>query len=43
MLLQMFRTLLADNIDIAEEEIDKLVDTFMDAIPTLLRSKLQVA
>ena len=43
LLLQMFRTLLADNIDIAEEEIDKLVDTFMDAIPTLLRSKLQVA
>ena len=43
LLLQMFRTLLADNIDIAEEEIDKLVDTFMHAIPTLLRSKLQVA
>ena len=43
LLLQMFRTLLADNIDIAEEGIDKLVDTFMDAIPTLLRSKLQVA
>ena len=43
LLLQMFRTLLADNINIAEEEIAKLVDTFMDAIPTLLRSKLQVA
>lgn len=43
LLLQMFRTLLADNINIAEEEIDKLVDTFMDAIPTLLKSKLQVA
>lgn len=43
LLLQMFRTLLADNIDTAEEEIDKLVDTFMDAIPTLLKSKLQMA
>lgn len=43
LLLQMFRALLADNINIAEEEIDKLVDTFMDAIPTLLNSKLQVA
>lgn len=42
LLLQMFRTLLADNINIAEEEIDKLVDTFMDAIPPLLKSKLQV-
>lgn len=43
LLLQMFRALLADNINIAEEEIDKLVDTFMDAVPTLLNSKLQAA
>lgn len=43
LLLQMFRSLLADTTDIANEEIDKLVDAFMDAIPTLLKSKLQAA
>lgn len=29
--------------DIADEEINKLVDAFMDALPTLLKSKLQTA
>ena len=43
MLMQMFRSLLADNMDMAEEEIDKLADAFMDAIPALLKSKLQAA
>ena len=43
MLLQMFRTLLSDQIDISDEKIDELVDTFMDAIPALLKSKLQAA
>ena len=43
MLLQMFRTLLADQIDISDEKIDELVDAFMDAIPALLKSKLQTA
>lgn len=43
LLLQMFRTLLADQIDISDEKIDELVDTFMDAIPALLKSKLQAA
>lgn len=43
MMLQMFRTLLADQIDISDEKIDELVDAFMDAIPTLLKSKLQAA
>ena len=43
MMLQMFRTLLADQIDISDEKIDELVDAFMDAIPALLKSKLQVA
>lgn len=42
MLMQMFRSLLADNMDMAEE-IDKLADAFMDAIPALLKSKLQAA
>jgi len=43
MLLQMFRTLLADQIDISDEKIDELADAFMDAIPALLKSKLQAA
>ena len=41
LLLQMFRSLLADQIDISDEKIDELVDAFMDAIPELLKSKLQ--
>lgn len=43
MMLQMFRTLLADQIDRSDEKIDELVDEFMDAIPALLKSKLQAA
>src|SRR5574344_1107862 len=43
MLLHMFRTLLADQIDVSDEKIDELVDAFMDAIPALLKSKLQAA
>lgn len=43
MMLKMLQTLLADQIDISDEKIDGLVDAFMDAIPALLKSKLQVA
>lgn len=43
MMLPMFRTLLGDQIDITDEKIDELVDAFMDAIPALLKAKLQVA
>lgn len=43
LMLQMFRTLITDNIDISDEKIDDLVDVFMDTIPTLLKSKLQAA
>ena len=39
----MFKTLLADTFDIADEEITALVDAFMDAIPAMLKVKLQVA
>lgn len=42
-LLQMFRTLLVDQIDISDEKIDELVNAFMDAIPALLKSKQQAA
>ena len=42
-LLEMFKTLLVDQIDISGTKIDELVDAFMDALPDLLKSKLQVA
>lgn len=41
LLLQMFSELLADNLDIADDKINALVDAFMDAIPALLKVKLQ--
>lgn len=41
LLLQMFRELLVDSLDIADDKIDALVDAFMDSIPALLKSKLQ--
>lgn len=40
---QMLRTLLANQIDISNEKIDELVDAFIDAVPSLLKSKLQAA
>ena len=43
LMLRMFRTMLADNIDIEDETIDELVGAFMNALPSLLRSKLQSA
>ena len=43
LLLEMFRELLADNLDIADDKINTLVDTFMETIPALLKSKLQAA
>ncbi len=41
LLLQMFRALLADNTELPDGKINELVDTFMDTIPSLLKSKLQ--
>ena len=41
LLLQMFKELLSDNLDVADDKIDELVDAFMDTIPALLKSKLQ--
>lgn len=43
LLLQMFRTLLTDDLDIAEDAFDALVDAFMDTLPALLKSKLQAS
>lgn len=43
MLLQMFRTILSDTVELSEEKIDELVDAFMNAIPAVLKSRLQAA
>ena len=43
MLLQMFRALLTDNVELSDEKIDELMDVFMATIPSLLRSRLQTA
>ena len=43
LLLQMFQEFLADTLDIADDKINVFVDTFMETIPTLLKSKLQTA
>ncbi len=43
MLLEMFRTILADNTELSEEKIDELVDAFMNTLPIILKSRLQVA
>lgn len=43
LMLQMFKTMLADNLDLSDEKIDELVDAFMNAIPSLLKSQLQAA
>ena len=40
LMLQMFRTMLTDNVELPDEKIDELVDAFMNAIPALLKSKL---
>ena len=41
MLLQMFRNVLNDNTEMSEDKINELVDAFMNAIPALLKAKLQ--
>ena len=43
LLLQMFRELAADHLDTTDDKIDTLADAFMDAVPDLLKSKLQAA
>ena len=40
---QMFRTMLSDNTELSDEKIDELVDTFMNTLPALLKTKLQAA
>jgi hypothetical protein len=43
MLLEMFRNALSGELDISDEKIDELVDSFMNAIPSILKECLQSA
>lgn len=40
MLLQMFRTMLAENIGLSDEQISELVEAFMNGLPELLKAQL---
>ena len=43
MLLQMFRTMLSDNTELSDEKINELANAFMDALPTMMKIRLQAA
>src|SRR5574344_531859 len=43
MIMKIFMNTISDKLSLTSEELDKLVDAFMDAIPALLKSKLQAA
>ena len=43
MLLQMFRTMLTENTELSDEKISELVDAFMNALPVMLKIRLQAA
>ncbi len=42
MLLQMFRAMLINNTELCDDKIDELVDTFINTLPALLKTQLQV-
>ncbi len=35
--------MLSDNIELSDEKISELVETFMNTLPTMLKTQLQVA
>ncbi len=43
MLIQMFRTIAANNTGLSEDKIDELVDAFMNALPPLIKARLHAA
>lgn len=43
MLLQIFQTMLGNNTELSDDKIDELFDTFMNTLPALLKTQLQVA
>ena len=42
-LLQMFRTMFSDNTELSDEKINELANAFMDALPTIMKIRLQAA
>lgn len=42
MLFQIFRTILTDNTELSHEKINELVDTFINTLPVMLKTQLQV-
>jgi len=43
MLFQMFRRMLSDNTELSDEKINELANAFMDALPTMMKIRLQAA
>lgn len=43
MLLQMFRTILTDTIELSKDKINELMDVFMNVLPPVLKSQLHAA
>ena len=41
MLIQMFWTMFEENTELSNEKISELVETFMNALPVMLKTKLQ--
>ena len=39
--VQMFRTMLSDNTELSDEKINELANAFMDALPTMMKIRLQ--
>ena len=38
-----FTTILSDNIELSDEKINELANAFMDALPTMMKIRLQAA
>ena len=43
MLIEMLRNTLFDELELSEKKLNEMVDAFMNAIPTELKSKLKAA
>jgi len=38
-----FRTMISDNTELSDEKINELANAFMDALPTMMKIRLQAA
>ena len=43
MLLQMFRTIFANDTELSEDKMDELVDAFMNTLPPMIKAQLHAA